>query len=141
MRIFLYLLLLNCTFHFATAQSLKFNYDECGNRISREFFFPDAELPTLKKSLQRGNIEWSLFTESVSNCTNLTAGTLKIVLNDFNSQTDVDIYVCNTWGQIIYSKTASSETTEFNIENYPKGVYLICIISKDSVKTYKVVNK
>jgi len=55
---------------------------------------------------------------------------------------DFDIYIYNTFGQLIFSQTkVLSKETEIDISNQAKGIYVIKITNASGTRTQKIINE
>jgi hypothetical protein len=65
----------------------------------------------------------------------------EFTLNTGNFETK-DVYVYDVLGKIVYQKNRISEKTlDINISYFPKGIYMVQVVSADKTKTIKIVNE
>ena len=104
----------------ASAQSVKYSYDNAGNRIKREIVMKAK----------------SFYKE-----TSTTKGRLKIEIAGYENSDRCVLCIFNTSGQQILSTHASSPWTELDISSRANGIYILYISLNNKETTWKIIKK
>lgn len=122
--IFLVLLLSQISHNAVAQRCLTFNYDDDGNRISRNVINNCLEM---KDYLE---VEESQEVTDVSVYPNPTGGSFKIVVPESIRNEHASYLIYDLNGVLIVEKKLDAET-DVDIGNMPNGIYLLKIINDD----------
>ncbi len=62
-----------------------------------------------------------------------------VVTIDLETENSFSFYIYNLIGKLVASKENTNEATKLNVSNYPKGTYLIKVVSGDKMFTEKLI--
>lgn len=123
----------------ASAQSVKYSYDNAGNLIKREIVMK-------AKSSYKETSRTECFSEMLSDkdiriYPNPTKGRLKIEIAGYENSDRCVLRIFNTSGQQILSTHASSPWTELDISSRANGIYILYISLNNKETTWKIIKK
>ena len=123
---------------FSMAESVKYSYDDAGNRIKREIILSQ------NKSPQNGNP--TLFSERLTDreikiYPNPTKGQLKIEIEGFESEDQCKVVLFNMSGQQIYSSEMDERTHVIDLSARPNGIYILHLILNGTETTWKIIKE
>ena len=123
----------------ASAQRVKYSYDNAGNRIKREIVMK-------AKSSYKETSRTECFSEMLSDkdiriYPNPTKGRLKIEIAGYENSDRCVLRIFNTSGQQILSTHASSPWTELDISSRANGIYILYISLNNKETTWKIIKK
>ena len=123
------------------SQVIQFNYDDTGNRLSRELVY----LKNSQVELQDYDFE-SVTTESIEGLIvkvypNPGNGIfwLEIETEDNQPLNDFVLTISHIDGELVYRKEIVGSKTEVDLSALPDGSYVITLASKHDVYTKKVI--
>lgn len=123
--------------YIASAQSVKYSYDNAGNRIKREIVMKT-------KSPYEVSTTTECFSEKLSEkeiriYPNPTKGRLKIEIAGYENSDRCILRILNVSGQQILSTHANSACTELDISSKANGIYILYISLNNKETTWKVI--
>lgn len=119
---------------------LKYNYDDVGNRISREIIIQkqknqdSADLPVK-------HVEEKLLNRNITIYPNPTKGELKIVISDISDKDNIEAYIYSSTGLLINKCVLCNESIIINITNQPSGIYFLTLMIEGSKHTWKIIKE
>lgn len=134
---------------------VKFTYDDAGNRETRTII----ELPQGLKSVQDttvvnseviakelDKIEQQFNFEKLADgqikvFPNPVEGALMVRLENLSNIKGTSLQLFNSSGSLIQSKQLSTNYTEFNMQEYSPGIYILRILRQDEKLEYKIIKK
>ena len=113
--------------------SIRFNYDANGNRISRSLTFkriisPEQDLKAITE------VSYNLFP-------NPTYDQFSIVLSEQAEGSSIHATLITTTGVILETKEVRNNTATFDLSGKPNGVYFLEVDSPEGHQTWKVVKQ
>lgn len=113
--------------------SIRFNYDANGNRISRSLTFkriisPRQELEAVTE------VSYNLFP-------NPTSDQFSIVLNEQAQGSSILATLISATGVILETKEVRERSATFNLSGKPNGIYFLEVDSPEGHQTWKVVKQ
>lgn len=123
--------------YIASAQSVKYSYDNAGNRIKREIVMKT-------KSPYEVSTTTECFSEKLSEkeiriYPNPTKGRLKIEIAGYENSDRCILRILNVSGQQILSTHANSACTELDISSKANGIYILYISLNNKETTWKII--
>ena len=121
--------------------TVKFTYDNCGNRIKRTLQLRKVEengknVETKNEFVSYAND--SLGAVAVSLFPNPTEGRIIVSFSD-NANATIDATLTTIAGTIIERQRFAGSQHEFDLSSQPAGVYLLKLIFGDETRTWKIV--
>ena len=121
----------------ASAQSVEYGYDACGNRVARQVMLGNKSLIA---DDQQEVSEEQLGAVQVRIYPNPTHGLLKVVLQNADEQ-PCSITVYSTNGkQIVHIPQAEPET-DIDLTPQPNGIYLLRFATGNEISTWKILKQ
>ena len=121
--------------------TVKFTYDNCGNRIKRTLQLRKVE--ENGKNVETKNEFVSYANDSIGGMTvglfpNPTEGRVMVSFSD-NANATVDATLTTIAGAILEQQRFTGCRHEFDLSSQPAGVYLLKLIFGDETRTWKIV--
>ena len=113
--------------------SIRFNYDANGNRISRSL--------TFKRILSPGQDPKAVTDVSYNLFPNPTSNQFSIVLNEQAEGSSVHATLITTTGVILETREVHDNAATFDLSGKPNGIYFLEIDSPEGHQTWKVVKQ
>lgn len=130
---------------FCHAQSygeVTFGYDANGNRISRSILFgkifEDGKNVEAEKGLetivmdQIGGVEFSIYP-------NPTHGRFLVEVGDSGNSMPLQVILYTPQGDVLIEKTIDVCLEEFDLSDYPAGIYMLHLMAGDETHVWKIV--
>lgn len=130
---------------FCHAQSygeVTFGYDANGNRISRSILFgkifEDGKNVEAEKGLetivmdQISGVEFSIYP-------NPTRGRFLVEVNDPGKGPLLRVVLLTPQGDVLTKKILDVNTEEFDLSDYPAGIYMLHLMAGDETHVWKIV--
>lgn len=121
--------------------TVKFTYDNCGNRIKRTLQLRKVE--ENGKNVETKNEFVSYANDSIGGMTvslfpNPTEGRVMVSFSD-NANATINATLTTISGTIIERQRFVGNQHEFDLSSQPAGVYLLKLIFGDETRTWKIV--
>ena len=113
--------------------SIRFNYDANGNRISRSL--------TFKRILSPGQDPKAVTDVSYNLFPNPTSNQFSIVLNEQAEGSSIHATLITTTGVILETREVHDNAATFDLSGKPNGIYFLEIDSPEGHQTWKVVKQ
>ena len=113
--------------------SIRFNYDANGNRISRSLTFKRIINPGQDPETNT-EVSYNLFP-------NPTSDQFSIVLNEQASESSIQATLISITGVILETKEVRNNSATFDLSGKPNGIYFLEIDSPEGHQTWKVVKQ
>lgn len=126
----------------AYAQDVTFNYDNCGNRISRLII--SRELNTINADTafpEQDSLKLMTTLVNVIMFPNPTHDKAIVQCLDIDASTRIDISIYRQNGTLLDEKTENNSTFEINLESYVYGVYYIRLRMNNKVQYWKIIKQ
>jgi hypothetical protein len=134
------------------SQTIKFEYDNSGNRVHRTF------IPLEKSARDTSQLADSTIAEQLSKIEaqfkyeklaegqikvfpNPTDGDLKIRLENISNTEGINMQLYSSTGSLLQSKMIDSDYSEFDMLSYSPGIYILRISRLDEKLEYKIIKK
>ncbi len=129
--------------------TVSFNYDENGNRTARTISFvksrggsdtqgdPNAELATpmlASATDELAGLRLTLYP-------NPTEGRFSVGIAGMESGEHVRATVTTVTGEVLYDKIIAEQSTEFDLDGHPAGIYLLRLAVRSESQVWKVIKK
>ena len=112
-------------------QTIKFSYDDAGNRISKSILF----------SMTRaygGNADFSDDTSITSDVfLSYSDDILTIFVPNLADEVSYDITISTLGGQVIRKETVNKELHKINTRKYISGMYIVCLTYNGEKRSWK----
>lgn len=123
--------------------TVKFTYDNCGNRIKRTLQLRKVEengknVETKNEYVSSAND--SIGTVAVSLFPNPTEGKVMVSFSD-NANAIIDATLTTITGSVIERRRFVGNQHEFDLSSQPAGIYLLKLISGVETRTWKIVKR
>lgn len=123
--------------------TVKFTYDNCGNRIKRTLQLRKVEengknVETKNEYVSSAND--SIGTVAVSLFPNPTEGKVMVSFSD-NVNAIIDATLTTITGSVIERRRFVGNQHEFDLSSQPAGIYLLKLISGVETRTWKIVKR
>ena len=121
--------------------TVKFTYDNCGNRIKRTLQLRKVEENGKNVETKSEYVSYatdSIGAVAVSLFPNPTEGRVMVSFSD-NANATIDATLTTITGTIIERQRFVSNQHEFDLSSQPAGIYLLKLISGDETRTWKIV--
>ena len=113
--------------------SIRFNYDANGNRISRSLTFKRIISPSQDPEAV-SEVSYNLFP-------NPTSDQFSIILNEQAEGSSIHATLINTTGVILETREVLGNAATFDLSGKPNGIYFLEIDSPEGHQTWKVVKQ
>ena len=133
------IILLALIFNIANAQTISYDYDANGNRISRQIV-----LEKNNKALEAEDVPFSeeqLGATQVRIYPNPTHGHLKVVLQNTDETYNNSITIYSANGKQIANIPHAETETDIDISAQPNGIYLMRLCIGTEISTWKILKK
>lgn len=119
-----------------TIATVRFGYDDCGNRISRTLEFARINDERNQASLcdRFAENDALLFP-------NPTEGGFMLSLTGTDIPQDATATLCTIDGKVVEARVVSNTTEEFDLTGRPSGIYLLRLASERETKVWKVIKR
>lgn len=124
--------------YIASAQSVKYSYDNAGNRIKREIVMK-TKAPYEEVSTTTEYFSEKLSEKDIRIYPNPTKGRLKIEIVGYENSDRCTLRILNVSGQQILSAHANSPCTELDISSKANGVYILYISLNNKETAWKII--
>ena len=134
--------------------TVTFDYDAAGNRINRTIVIggksPDSTLVNpdslFIKTIETGEDVPTKYQAKVGEQTikvypNPTTGLFAIKIEGWDNKSKASIQLTSLTGKGLIEKRIKSSVTKIDIQDKPKGTYLLLVILNGKKETWKVVKK
>ena len=121
--------------------TVKFTYDNCGNRIKRTLQLRKVEENGKNVETKNDFVSYandSMGTVVVSLFPNPTEGRIVVSFSD-NANATIDATLTTIAGIIIERQRFKGSQHEFDLSSQPAGVYLLKLIFGEETRTWKIV--
>ena len=123
----------------ASAQSVKYSYDNAGNRIKREIVMKTKS--SYEEASTTECFSEMLLEKNIRIYPNPTKGRLKVEIAGYENSDRCILRIFNASGQQILSTHATSSWTELDISSRTNGIYILYISLNNKETTWKIINK
>lgn len=119
-----------------------FNYDVNGNRTSLNYIITRVEENTESADEEDLSTNGDTFGDiTISVYPNPTSGILVLSSNSQNQTQDIDVKLMSLQGNIVDERWIADGNTEFNLTNYPPGIYFLSISHDGERQIWKIIKK
>lgn len=125
----------------AISQTVRFEYDNCGNRISQKItVYKTADSTHLKS----GSFTFS-DTKTETNETrivvspNPTNSSITIKFEDFNESENTTAILYSTSGKMILKKSLESSEDKISLSDLDNGVYILSVVSATRKEQFRLI--
>ncbi len=125
--------------YMASAQSVRYSYDNAGNRIKREIVMKVRS--SYEEAATTECFSEMLSEKDIRIYPNPTEGRLKIEIAGYENSDRCIFRIFNTSGQQILSTHATSPWTELDISSRKNGIYILYISLNNKETTWKIIKK
>lgn len=123
----------------ASGEVVNYSYDACGNRVAREIVVPAQENRDQQKKKNVPAL-FDIFAETnISFFPNPTDGILNVTFKS-SERLDGNAQIVSAGGSILQSQPIE-ESMQFDLTDYPKGIYFLVISVDSDSQTYKIFRK
>jgi len=143
--VLLVVLLVSTTIMFAQKTSeVEFTYDNSGNRTIRQIvnlkIAEETTHDTIKpKSTYQTNYAEVIADQKVSIFPNPTAGMFKVVIDNYQENQNISIYLHTVSGILIHEIKETTAVSQIDIRNRENGAYILTVIIAGKRKTWKII--
>ncbi|MBE6341147.1 MAG: T9SS type A sorting domain-containing protein [Bacteroidales bacterium] len=124
----------------ASAQTIEYGYDACGNRVTRQIVLEKTNKSLSVASVQEDFSEEQLGEVQVRIYPNPTHGHLKVVLQGVDElQGAIEVY--DTQGKRIAYLPKAEHENDIDLSPQPNGIYLMRLTINGEVSTWKILKK
>ena len=123
----------------ASAQSVKYSYDNAGNRIKREIVMKTKS--SYEETSTTECFSEMLLEKNIRIYPNPMKGRLKVEIAGYESADRCILRIFNASGQQILSTHVSSSWTELDISSRANGIYILYISLNNKETTWKIIKK
>ena len=144
--LFVICLTLFCIVYRLNAQNnsmVVYNYDADGNRTSLNYILTRVDDKSISNDTV-GDVTASSPEEpdySVTVYPNPTSGYLVLSSNSHGDMPKTNARLYSLQGNVVEEKVITSDRTEFNLSDYPAGVYFLEIICDNERQLWKIIKK
>ena len=141
---------------FLTGQTVHYDYDDSGNRVKRYIVLNKGnsssdvkspyvdDLNTSKKEI--ANNKGEEFEEKLGELTvrifpNPTKGHLSVVISGIGQEETVDYQIFSQAGRIVDTKSRNGNEFTVNMEKYANGMYILRLMIKGKISTWKILKE
>lgn len=117
----------------ATAQSVEYGYDACGNRVARQLVLDETDPQDDFAEEQLGAAQVRIYP-------NPTYGRIKVTIHCADEQQG-SIEVFDTRGNRAIDFRNIGRENDIDLSSQPGGVYLLRLSLADDVSTWKIIKK
>lgn len=115
----------------ATAQSVEYNYDNAGNRISKTY------VPVMTRSVVSKNHEYEDLSEDVILA--YSNDVITIFLMNYDTTTVCDVLVCTIDGKVMRSIHINSPLTKIDMSSFGRGIYIVKLNINEKKQSWKIM--
>lgn len=132
----------------ALAQSVQYEYDAAGNRVKRTIITlksaKNASYPDTVKTQEQSKIEEQFKFEKLAEgkikiFPNPTKGALMIKLENIANLEGINLQLFNLNGTLLQSKQVNSSNSDFNMQDYAPGTYILRVSRQEEKLEYKII--
>ena len=132
------------------AQSIKYTYDDSGNRTSRKVILMSSKLKSASANNGKSEViaaelpkfEDILAEMKITIYPNPTKGMLQVDITGGKISKDARIYLYNVSGTMVRQLTAVTATNHVDMSAQPAGAYIMRIVlDKDNVSEWKIIKE
>lgn len=121
------------------AQSVRYSYDNAGNRTRREIVMNKAKVQAKEATEE-------CFSEMLSERTiliypNPTKGNIRIKIDRFESSDQCCLGIYNMSGQPVFSGNITSSLVDIDISSRPNGIYILHILLNGQETTWRIIKE
>jgi hypothetical protein len=123
--------------------TVKFTYDECGNRIKRSMQLRKVEENSKNVESQNEYVSYandSIGAVAVSLFPNPTEGRVMVSFSE-NANATIDATLTTIGGSVIERQRFVGNQHEFDLSSQPAGIYLLKLIFGNETRTWKIVKR
>lgn len=125
---------------FISAQSLVYEYDNAGNRISRKVINMPAK-SSAKAEVKPDSIIEVLSNVEVLAYPNPAKETLNVEAKGLKEDEKVQIFLFNSQGALVYKKESDVSFNPIDMSAYLAGVYILRIIAGEKKTEIKIIKQ
>lgn len=114
-------------------QTVQFDYDANGNRISRNLLFKKEFHPGQQKSHDI-SYAYELFP-------NPTPGQFSLLIKEVFEKKPLHAILMTETGMVLEEHTINSTRTDFDLSKHSNGLYLLEVIGQEGTETWKVIKR
>ena len=119
-----------------------FTYDSNGNRTSLNYILTRVLDDGITEDTINNNKEVvSPMDVAISVYPNPVTDYLVVATTAYDQNQVISIKVYSVNGYMIEEKVTSSDRTEFNLSNYPAGIYFLSVICDEERQLWKIIKK
>lgn len=121
--------------------TVKFTYDECGNRIKRSMQLRKVEENSKNVESENEYVSYandSIGAVAVSLFPNPTEGRVMVSFSD-NANATIDATLTTIGGSVIERQRFVGNQHVFDLSSQPAGIYLLKLIFGNETRTWKIV--
>lgn len=122
-----------------SGEVVNYSYDACGNQIAREIVVPAQEYPDQQKKKDVPDLFDKFAETNISFFPNPTEGILNVTFQA-SEKLDGNAEIVSASGSILQSQPVE-ESMQFDMTEYPKGIYFLVITIGSDSQTYKIFKK
>lgn len=123
----------------AVSQTVKYSYDNSGNRIKR--VMTDTNVPAVQSRAMPKIQSAMIADKSLRIYPSPTTGEVKVEIAGLNSADKCIIEVFNSSGQQIISQKIVETVTTLDITRHSAGIYILNVAVNDSKTTCKIIKR
>lgn len=136
--------LLSCCIHCLNAQvnsTVVFGYDDDGNRTFVSYIIERIDENDSVQDNRSFNDLENTETQNISVYPNPTNGYLMLSYDSFNDKEAVYVKLYSMQGMVLDERVMTSNCLEFNLLEYPAGIYFLSVSYDDNNYLWKIVKK
>ncbi len=143
----LFAIILSATCTFGQNESICYDYDFAGNRISRTICISEGSVfksgsdSTVLKEYTDDNLQFKVMSNEITVFPNPTEGKFNISISDLDDQSQVIYRLFTINGTLISEINSSEPVTCFDISLHENGSYILHIIIDGIRTTIKVIKQ
>lgn len=135
MKKYLLLLFVSVTIGLS-AQTVRFAYDECGNRTSR--FLEQKSTDDFKSFMEESNTQQTL-QKSIEVLPNPSSGPVEILLINYDDFKNCTLKLFSSNGAHLKTWQINKSQTKIDLSSYENGVYLLKINTRETQLIHKLI--
>lgn len=119
-------------------QTIKFSYDDAGNRVSKSIYFPMTRASKGNANISFDSGDTGMTSDVfISYSDNI----LTFFVPDLTDMVSYDIVISTIGGQVIRKETVRKELHKINTRKYFSGVYIVCLTYNGEKRSWKFTKK
>ena len=123
------------------AQAVVFQYDNAGNRISRDIIVLKSTISNNCETKQVSNQVAMLGDAIITISPNPNGGKFSVKIEDHNVEASYQLRLCSANGKLIYEESSKELINEIDISSQENGIYILSLIIGETKKTWKIIKQ